>query len=349
MRLVHGVVQHYDWGDTQAIPSLLGMPPDGRPWAEYWLGTHPLAPSSLDDGAPLASATGELPFLLKLLAAARPLSLQTHPTTAQAAAGFAREQAEGLAVDHPRRVYRDPFAKPELLCALTPFDTLCGFRPVDDSLDVLGEIGANALASALAADGLPLTVEALYRGRFDMADTLAACADSNHRAARLVTDLRASYPDDPSIVVTLLMHRVVLQPGEAVFLGAGNLHAYLNGTGVELMASSDNVVRGGLTSKHVDVDELLRVLDISPLADPVVRPVEVDPGCFHYPTPPVPFVLFRRELRDGHALHRADGRELLLCTSGDLGALRAGEAMFLADDDAVDLAGTGTVFIAAER
>ena len=119
MQLVHGVVQHYAWGDTEAIPAVLGVAPDGQPWAELWLGTHPGAPSTIDGGALLRDTSGELPYLLKLLAAAEPLSLQTHPDTATAAIGFARENEQGIALDDPIRVYRDANAKPELLCALT--------------------------------------------------------------------------------------------------------------------------------------------------------------------------------------------------------------------------------------
>lgn len=349
MRRVQGAVQHYDWGSTDAIPSVLGRAPDGQPWAEYWLGTHPVAPSLLDDGSPLVELTGELPFLLKLLSAARPLSLQTHPSTDRARAGFAREEGAGISLAAPSRIYRDPSAKPELLCALTPFDVLCGFRLVDATLALLDQLGANSLAAALRAEGLEATVEALYRGRLDPRPVVQACRGNSAPEAVLVTDLDALYPGEPSVVVTLLMNRLTLQPGEAVFLDAGNLHAYLQGLGVEIMASSDNVVRGGLTSKHVDVDELLRVLDVIPLADPVVHPVEVDPGVFTYPTPPVPFRLFRLELRGGVTRHRADGREILLCTSGSLGAIDAGDAVVLGDAEVIELAGTGTVFVACER
>jgi mannose-6-phosphate isomerase len=349
MHPIIGAVQHYDWGDLHAIPDLLGRPADGRPWAEYWLGTHPVAPSTLPDGRPLRELTGELPFLLKLLAAGQPLSLQTHPTDTQAQAGFDREEAAGIALTDQRRVYRDPHAKPELLCALTPFDALCGFRPVEGSVALLESIGASGLADHLAAAGLAATVADLYRGSFDPAPVVDACRAHDGREAALVVELNHRYPGEPSVVVTLLLNRIVLQPGEAVFLAAGNLHAYLHGTGVEIMASSDNVVRGGLTGKHVDVEELLRVLDPQPLANPVLRPVEADPGWFRYPTPPAPFVLSRRDLRRDSARHRCDGRQVLLCTDGDLGVLHAGDAVVLTDGEAIDLTGTGTVFVASER
>ena len=348
MRTVIGVAQHYAWGDTSAIPQLLGRPADGSPWAEWWLGTHPAAPSTLDGGSPLSSITGPLRYLLKLLAAGQPLSLQTHPDTATAAAGFEREEAAGIALDDPHRVYKDPFAKPELLCALTPFDTLCGFRPVAATEAMLAEIGAYDLRDSLYDQGLQATVAALYRGEMNMDTDLAACAEHRGSEAQLVCQLAAAYPGDPSVLATLLLNRVLLQPGEAVFLGPGNLHAYLHGFGVEIMGASDNVVRGGLTVKHIDVEELLSVLQYEPLADPVVRPVEEAPGRWRYPTPNVPFELWRFEITETMR-HVADGRELLLCTAGDAGAMTQGHTAYLSPGDQVELSGPSTVFRVAER
>jgi mannose-6-phosphate isomerase len=255
---VTGVVQHYAWGDTTFIPELLGVTADGRPWAELWLGTHTAGPTKLSDGTALSDQTGELPYLLKVLAATEPLSLQVHPTAQQARDGFARG------------IYPDDRAKPELLCALTPFDALCGIRPIAPSLTLLGALDAEPLARTLRNDGIAATIDGLYRGRIDPDPTIVACARSDRAEARLVTSLAKKYPNDPSVVVTLLLNRVTLRPGEALHLTAGNLHAYLSGAGVELMGASDNVVRGGMTEKHIDVDELLRILDPRPLARPVM-------------------------------------------------------------------------------
>ena len=348
MRQVTGVAQHYAWGATTAIPLLLGRPVDGLPWAEWWLGTHPAAPSTIDDGTSLTSISGQLPYLLKLLAAAQPLSLQTHPDTATAEAGFAREEAAGIAIDDPRRVYRDPYAKPELLCALTTFDTLCGFRPIDATAALLAQIGAYGLRDRLLDHGLHATVAALYRGTVLITNDLAACAVHSCPEAQLVHRLAAMYPGDPSVLATLLLNRVQLQPGEAVFLGPGNLHAYLDGFGVEIMGASDNVVRGGLTAKHIDVEELLRVLQYDTLADPVVRPVEVEPGRWLYPTPDAPFELWRLEITEPMQ-HTAEGRELLLCTGGDPGVLRQGQTVYLASNEPITLSGPSTVFRVAEQ
>jgi mannose-6-phosphate isomerase len=210
MEIVRGVVQHYAWGDPEFIPRLLGVEPDGQPWAELWLGTHPNGPTVLADGRPLEAIAGRLPYLLKVLAAGHPLSLQTHPNPEQAVAGFARGD------------YPDDQPKPELLCALTHFEALCGVRPVPATLALLDELGA------------------------------------------------AMYPSEPSVAATVLLNLVVLEPGQALRLDAGNLHAYLSGAGIELMNASDNVVRGGLTVKPVDVDDLLAVVDPTPLDEPVL-------------------------------------------------------------------------------
>lgn len=347
MRVIRGTAQHYAWGDHQAIPQILGQPADGRPWAEWWLGTHPGAPSQLEGGAPLAGASGPLPYLLKLLAAAQPLSLQTHPDSDTAAAGFARENEAGIAGDDPQRIYRDAAAKPELLCALSPFDTLCGFRPVGNTEALLHDIGAHDLAQSLRHDGLGPTVAGLYRGSLPTADTIAACRRHRSPEATLVQRLDDAYPRDPSVVVTLLLNRVLLRPKEAIFLGPGNLHAYLHGVGVEIMGASDNVVRGGLTVKHIDVDELLNVVRFEPLADPIVRATEEMPGRWRYPTPTDAFELWRFDIT-GSMPHTAVGHELLLCTDGANGPLHHGEAAYLAPGETVVLHGPSTVFRATD-
>jgi mannose-6-phosphate isomerase len=347
MRPIRGIVQHYAWGDITALPRLLGQEADGTPWAEWWLGTHPGGPAQLDGGTPLADVSGDLPYLLKVLAAREALSLQTHPDTATAQAGYAREQAAGIAVDDPRRVYRDPFAKPELLCALSPFDALCGFRPVDDSEALLHELGAHEMAAALRQDGLQATVAALYRGTLAARPVIEACAHHPSPEAELVRVLDELYPGEASVAVTLLLNRVRLQPGEAIYLGPGNLHAYLYGVGVEIMGSSDNVVRGGLTVKHVDVEELLRVLHYEPLTQPVVHAVEELPGRWRYPTPLAPFELWRFDVA-GSLPHTATGRELVLCIYGDTGPLHHGEAAYLAPGESVVFEGPSTVFRVAD-
>lgn len=306
MQRIEGVVQHYAWGDPSFIPGLLGIEPDGRPWAELWLGTHPNGPARLADGTPLADVTGELPYLLKVLAAGEPLSLQTHPTTEQAQAGFARG------------VFPDPNAKPELLCALTTFEGLCGFRPVTATLDLLAAIGPGTatLAAVLAERGPGAALEALYRGRLDPQPIIAACAEASGRAAAWVNRLATMYPGEPSVAATLLLNHVTLEPGEALRLDAGNLHAYLSGAGVELMGASDNVVRGGLTVKHVDVDLLLDTVDPTPLADPVLPAT----GRYELPGAGVALVCVAPD-----ESHTATGHELAVDLAGGQWYLAPGE------------------------
>jgi mannose-6-phosphate isomerase len=310
MQRVEGVVQHYAWGDQAFLPGLLGVEADGRPWAELWLGTHPNGPSRLDDGTPLVDVAGDLPYLLKVLAAAEPLSLQTHPSVQQAREG------------HARGVFGDPNPKPELLCALTPFEALCGVRPVDTTLLLLDEIdgsGTGRLRRVLAADGPRAALEGLYRGTIDASAVIAACRDSARPEAEWVRKLDAAYPSEPSVAATLLLNHVVLEPGECLRLDAGNLHAYLHGAGIELMGNSDNVVRGGLTRKPVDVELLLATVDTTPLAEPVLSGSDV------YPLPGTGVGL--RRLNAG-APHTATGHELAIDLNGATWYLAPGDTMY---------------------
>jgi mannose-6-phosphate isomerase len=305
VQTVAGVVQHYPWGDPEFIPALLGVPADGRPWAELWLGTHPSGPAQLATGGrPLAELTGDLSYLLKVLSADQPLSLQTHPDSTQARAGYERGD------------YPDPNPKPELLVALTPFEALCGFRPVDDTLTLLDELGAHDLRDMLASSGIDGTLAALYRGRLDPRSTIDTCAASQRPEAAWVRRLDTMYPAEPSVAVTLLLNLVTLAPGEAVRLDAGNLHAYLRGSGVELMAASDNVIRGGLTVKPIDVDDLLATVDTTTLADPVI------PVSDRYELAAAGVALVRV---DAEATHTSRGHELFVALDGTTGYLAPGE------------------------
>ncbi len=306
MKRIHGVVQHYAWGDTTFLPHLLGVEPDGRPWAELWLGTHPNGPSTLEDGTALDTLTGQLPFLLKVLAASEPLSLQTHPSRLQAIDG------------HARGSYPDANPKPELLCALTRFEAFCGIRPVDATLALLTEIGATDLARLLRNDGPLGALTALYRGAIDPVPVIAACETIDRPETVWVRRLALRYPADPSVAATLLLNYIALEPGDALRLDAGNLHAYLGGAGVELMMASDNVVRGGLTAKHVDVDDLLEIVDATPLHDPKL------PRSSTYHLPGAGVSLARFEPGDEH---RASDHELAVDLSGDAWYLAPGDTV----------------------
>ena len=373
----------YPWGSRTAIASLQGRPaPSGDPEAELWMGAHPVAPSfvergghrsSLDEivaraperelGGDVVRALGpRLPFLLKVLAAAEPLSLQAHPTMEQARAGFDDEERRGVPLTAPDRNYKDPSHKPELLCALTPFEALSGFRRIDGTLRLFDELAVPELEEALRplraskdAGGLAATFRALMtmpeelRARAVDA-TLAACARPGAfaRERALAGRLAALYPGDIGVVSALLLELVHLEPGQAIYLGAGNLHAYLEGTGVEIMASSDNVLRGGLTRKHVDVPELLRVLDFGGGPADVLEPRALDEHESVYDTPAREFRLSRVQVR-GTIEREVRGPEILLVTDGGVRAgatsLPRGASLFVpADTSRYTLTGDGTVY-----
>ena len=344
MELMQGRIRDYAWGSRTAIAQLQGraVPSDG-PEAELWLGAHPGAPATVDrDGGPVSLTElllaepghwlGErlvgrfgtrLPFLLKVLAADAPLSLQAHPDAEQARTGHA--------TDTGRVNYVDPYHKPELLVALSEFDALCGFRDPAESAAVLAGFGVPALAPVVAAlrggpAGLREAVRALLswpeseRAGLVAAVLAAATAGPASPDAALVRTLAAGYPTDPGVVVALLLNRVLLAPGEGIWMPAGNLHAYLRGAGVEIMAASDNVLRGGLTSKRIDVDELLRVLRFEVLADPVLRPEPVAPGVSTWPVPVEDFALHRVVVGAASPEVRftMPGPRVVLCGAGKL-------------------------------
>lgn len=368
----------YAWGSTTAIAGLLGTRPSGGPEAELWLGAHPGSPSRILDPAEAGGArdlaswpvtAGKLPYLLKVLAADGPLSLQAHPSPEQARAGFERENAAGLAADSPERNYKDPFHKPELIFALSdPFDALCGFRDPALSRAAIAELGDAPAIAAFAAtlDGEPGAVlrratEWLLGGSAEVRELVSAVVEaaegSDGEAADTVRMLSAAFPGDPGIVLALLLNRVSLSPGEVLYLPAGNIHAYLHGLGIELMAASDNVLRGGLTPKRIDVPELVSVLDFSPIAATPLPPERPAPGVEEF-RPDVPdFALDHVEV--GGDVPSAEialtGTAIALCTAGELeltgaaGSLRLtrGEAVVVAGEDRIAVGGgAGTLFLA---
>jgi mannose-6-phosphate isomerase len=303
MLRLSNAVRPYPWGSTSAIPALLGIPDDGEPKAELWLGAHADSPSLLPDGTRLDAAIAadpdhlvgpavqasfgpRLPYLLKVLSAAAPLSLQVHPDSEQAAAGFADEQDRQVPQDADFRRYRDAFHKPEMVVALEPFDALCGLRDPALTAELLAGLDVEhpawlhlrELVSGSPADeALRRTVSWLL-GDDEQVPSLvravaaAAVARPDRPEYQTTAALAEAYPGDPGVLVALLLNGVRLEPGEALFLPAGNIHAYLHGTALEVMASSDNVLRAGLTNKHVDAAELVRITDFTPRPLPVVVP-----------------------------------------------------------------------------
>ncbi|GAA1803751.1 mannose-6-phosphate isomerase, class I [Agromyces neolithicus] len=398
----------YAWGSRSAIAAFRGRPESGAPEAELWLGAHAGSPARLVDEASVghadlaqwiaadpAAALGpelggehepRLPLLLKVLAAAAPLSLQAHPTPEQAQAGYAREDADGIALDAYDRNYKDRFHKPELIVAVSDtFDALSGFRPFDEVrtiVQVLREAdtasptpqpGALDLLEAHLGADAPLadTVEWLLRdGRGGdsgeaawVIERVVALAGSTVAAASPYADsfatvlaLAEEYPGDPGIVISLLLNRVRLRRGEALYLAAGNIHAYLDGLGIELMAASDNVLRGGLTPKHIDVSELLEVLDFTPMPPPRLEPERPAPGLEVFRPAVADFVLYRveagdsdapRVALDGPAIVLAEGDEVWLEGERGVASLGRGDALYVTPDEGeLAISGPGIAWIA---
>ncbi len=333
-RLV-GRLQHYDWGSSTALAELRGVEPSGNPEAELWFETSRAGSAGsgpgpgpggeyLPDGHPDQRAQPDLPYLVKLLAADRPLSLQVHPDTRAAADGYRREEEAGLGPDDPTRSFPDPGPKPELLCAVTRFEALCGFRSVPEALEVARALGVPAhlltlldqpgpdawrhvVGTTLAGAGgtdrerdIDRLVEAarkvLEGGEPATADRSGhgtVEAETVVRAAEVVCRLADRYPRDPALLLVPMLRRLVLQPGEAMFVGPGVLHAYLGGMALEVMTPCDNVVRGGFTSKHVDTRALVGLLDTGKVPD-VQRSVE---GVHCYEVPVEDFAVWRIEGR----------------------------------------------------
>lgn len=405
MEPLRGRIRNYAWGSRTVIADLQGRPaPSPGPEAELWLGAHPDSPSSVSrDGREvslldlLAAAPDRwlsvpvrrrfgprLPFLLKVLAAEAPLSLQAHPDAEQARRGYAAQRAEtatetateapadragGMAADRARGTaagragragnYTDPYHKPELLVAVTPFDALCGFRDpaisarvfeafgVPDLVPVVERLRAGTAGLAAAVRTLltwPEADRSTLVSTAAKADVPPACAAD----AALVRELARRYPADPGVLVALLLNRVTLAPGEAIWMPAGNLHAYLSGAGVEILAASDNVLRGGLTPKRVDVPELLRILRFEVLADPVRAPVPVAPGVVTWPVPVDDFALHAVRLdADLPRVRLAPpGPRLLLCLAGEVTAAdRAGAATLRRGDPAIGAADGGELLL----
>ncbi len=319
---------HYQWGGPGAISKLFGWGEPEEPEAEWWLGVHPLRPSTIAaDGKPLAGwlqrhgGVGELPYLFKVLAPAMPLSLQVHPSTEEATKGFDREVRGRMDLDDPLRLYKDPSAKPELVVALEGgFSALAGVRPVDEVVAMLTELDSDdtgpigALRQRLASGGTDATVRWLLSGGEDVA-TLVSALEGHRDKDDTLRRLTEHFPGDPGVAVGLLLHRVNLQHGEALFVDAGVPHAYLQGYAVELMAPSDNVLRGGLTEKHVDVESFLDVADFTPADIPWLHPTETD-GVSQYEPAGQGFGLCRVSGDDIHATATLTGPSIFLCTAG---------------------------------
>lgn len=381
--LLENSIMNYTWGSTRAIPALCGSPADGKPQAEVWMGAHPQAPSRLVDAReaqagdavhgkgnaektisldlfieenPIAALGerdhdrfGHLPFLFKLLAAEKPLSIQVHPSLEQARQGWARENAAGIPIGDAKRNYKDDNHKPEILCALSPFTVMAGFRPIAETRSLLEALGLDHLGPILEKMKLPeesmaLKVlleelfaldtgakEAILEALPDACSRLEACeaAGSNGPiVAALVQRLLAHYPGDIGVLAPCYLNIITLQAGEAIFVDAGILHSYVEGFGVELMANSDNVIRGGLTPKHIDVDELMSIVRFE-AGKPELLQLPDEP-LVRFQTPSREFCLECATIAPGETVFLAPkGARILVAVTGSLQLKADGELLTL--------------------
>ena len=374
-----GVRQRYPWGTKDAIPALLGRATDGQPWAEQWFGAHPLGDSPTPGGSTLSEHLAQdpdrlgkvslmtfgrrLPFLVKVLSAASPLSLQAHP----------RESLLGIPLNAPERSFKDDWPKPETIVALTSFEALVGFRDPLVTAQLFEALGVgDALASVIGPlrdrTGSPALQEVFLDvlsldDRRHLVDEVLGAAVNHLDApgelgvfARTAVEIDEFFPSDPGILAALLLNRFSLEPGQALALSPGVMHSYLRGTCIEVMANSDNVLRGGLTGKHIDVDALLHVVDFTPGPSDVLLPSGSD-GTYIYPTSFKEFELWLLQPTDGDTLQvpREDSGRICLVASGsfeltgdsDPIVLTAGHAVFVAAEEVVVAQGEGRLFVAA--
>lgn len=379
----------------------MGRPPSGKPEAELWFGAHPACPSRIVDPntfdgsqtlleaitknpeAILGSSLKRFPYLMKILAAAKPLSLQVHPSSSQAQKGFEKENFLELDNADPRRNYKDPFHKPEMILALEDyFDALCGFRKVTQTLELFDQLLVHASEAHRTAikdflnqfhgqDESDLrhitvwalsgssTVDVLIKAIVETTQTLPSDRQGNPLEVFCDTAnmLNANFPDDPGIIIALLLNRVLLAAGEALFLPAGNFHSYLSGIGIELMADSDNVIRGGLTEKRIDIPELLHLMETKPLVPHLFVPHQISERTKFFHPPVEDFALLHIRSAADHAEHiKLSGPTIVLVTEGTVTLetkmfkdvkLNAAESVLITpDEETMMFKGRATLFAA---
>ncbi len=331
-------LKNYDWGDITALPDFTGQPRDVKPWAELWFGTHPDGQATVQTGngiAQLSAVVGELSFLVKLIAVAKPLSIQTHPTTAQAQAGFVRENNLGIDRAAFNRIYRDSNSKPELLCALSDFEMLCGFAPIEQSLALAEKNGWLELARHLKLTGLANTVR-------------WALEEKNHKTPtnlpehlRVVNEL---YANTGGVYVALLMNRITLKSGQAMFLAPGNVHSYLSGLAVEVMSSSDNVMRAAFTAKYIDLQEFFMTAKIDSHLPSQVAQRKSSSNTVDYEIQSAPFGVQKIDATSTMIIRADHEVELYLCVQGQSGALQQSQACILRMHESLQLEKDSVVF-----
>ncbi len=394
IRKLSGVVQNYAWGSHSEIAHFQGRSvPTEAPEAEVWFGAHPRAPSTIEvDGTchkldafiqespnrelgnDVMRRYARLPFLLKILAVDQPLSIQLHPSHEQAQKGFQRERSLGISSDDPRANYRDDWPKPELLCPLTEFEVLCGFRPIEELISLFGTLGGECfeaaketLKSSPNAQGLRQVAtawlnaagdakSALFDAAIEAYSRVSTPASFPENDVSTILDLAQRYPGDMGVIVTSLLRHLVLSPAMGLFVPAGVLHAYLRGFAIEVMANSDNVLRGGLTPKHVDVVELLGLTNFNSDRPLIVPLQERWPLEKNFVTDASQFAVSRIDIENhvSWCATKRSGPEMLLCVKGNLSVIgtleeqlelaRSECAWISADEDVYCVSGAGQAF-----
>jgi len=382
-------IQNYAWGSKTLLPAILGKQETNEPQAELWLGAHPKAPALVQTDNELIGLDRlisknpetilgnfanykQLPFLMKILTAGTPLSIQSHPNLWQAKEGFEMENIMRIPLDRADRNYKDANHKPELICALTEFHAMCGFRPVKEIANLFRYFQVansfpflNSFLDNPNQESLKIFFDRLMNSDRPQIKTAVKKMIQNieHKPARnerekfsftWVKKLNDFYPGDVGVFAPLLLNTVKLQPGEALYLGAGELHAYLQGAGVEIMANSDNVLRGGLTPKHIDVPELLKTLTFNCGKEEIINPTSINNMEKTYRTPADEFELSRIELANSSYELKPDGAEIVFCLEGEMElkatnaeflVLKRGESALISGEvSCYNLIGTGTLF-----
>ncbi|MDD2229011.1 MAG: mannose-6-phosphate isomerase, class I [Candidatus Cloacimonetes bacterium] len=379
--------QTYSWGDDSFIQSLCSLEDmEGTPVAEMWLGAHPKAPSLVDcarqqialdsyisqNPASILGKAAEtyndtLPFLLKVLAAKKPLSIQVHPDKSAAEAGFALENSLGIALDDPKRCFKDANHKPELLCALTNFTALCGFRAFADIVSNIQAFHLEHIWKEFQAFSLSpnsATLKAFFQGimtsdESKLHDAIDKIIHFKPHTDNSLAELQSvclnlidNYRYDAGVIAPLLLNLIELKAFDAIYIEAGILHAYLNGAGLELMANSDNVIRGGLSPKFIDIDKLLALSSFQPHQVNWVSPIKQDNYKNSYKTPAKEFSLSIIELEGYYQLYSDNKPQIILCLHGTFNCggelvLSMGDAAFIdAAESSVVLNGKALLAVA---
>lgn len=382
---LQGSVQHYEWGGQQFLPELVNRPLDEQPWAELWLGAHPKAPSLINGdslamiigneseamlGKGVAEKFSTLPFLLKVLDVEKMLSIQVHPTLEQAREGFDREELAGIPVDAPGRNYRDANHKPELMVALGDFWLLHGFRTEVSACACLrGHPELTGLAERLEAMGMDAFYrEVMLHPNNDLLTIMALLADR----LRQLPEISKHQPDywflkavdtadgqlEPGMLSIYLLNLVFMQEGEGIFQDAGIPHAYLYGQNIEIMANSDNVLRAGLTPKHIDVPELLSIIRTEAVRPHILNGTPAGEVLVIYPAPVSDFALEKVAVQETTALHwpaRSQPMVLLVMQgvvtiNGDVTLGRGESAFVMVDTDlSLEITGNSQFFVASSN